>query len=100
MSQNNKVVVVVQGSENAGDYGVRARELAAQTPVESDPLLSTPELDALFELLEADGHNMDQVRAENDRVKNTLNVHLTVHRSLARQVASVESSHVAILAGR
>lgn len=97
MSQNNKVVVVV---EDGKDYGTRAREMAEQTPGECDPLVATPEIDALFALLEADGHNVDRVRAERDRMKNTLNVHLTIHRSLARQVASVESSHAAILAAR
>lgn len=97
MSQNNKVVVVLQDGQ---DYGARARALAEQTPVECDPLLATPLQDALFAMLEADGHDMEPFRSENVRMKNTLNVHLTVHRSLARQVASVESSHAAILAGR
>lgn len=101
MSQNNKVVVVVKPTaEETKDYGTRAHAVAAQTPVECDPLLATPELDALFALLEADGHNMERARAERDRLKNTLNVHLTIHRSIVRQVASVESSHAAILAGR
>jgi hypothetical protein len=98
MSQNNKVVVIVKGGEQ--DYGARAREIAASTPVECDPLTATSALDALFAMLEADGHDVEPFIAERDRLKNTLNVHLTVHRSLARQVASVESSHAAILAGR
>jgi hypothetical protein len=100
MSQNQKVVVIVQGGEKSQDYCARAQEMAEQTPVECDPLLATPELDALLALLAADGHNVDRFIDERDRVKNTLNVHLTIHRSLARQVASVESSHAAILAGR
>lgn len=101
MSQNNKVVVVVhQDGEEGKDYGTRARELAERTPVECDPLLATPQLDALFALLEADGYNMDGPRAEQERVKNTLNVHLTVYRSLARYTDSIASSHAAILAGR
>lgn len=96
MSQNPAEVTLSQFV----DYGARAKEEAAKNPGEGDPLLATPELDALLELLAQDNHDVSRVVAERDRVKSTLNVHLTVHRSLARQVASVESSHAAILAGR
>lgn len=82
------------------DYGVRARASLAGSIVEGEPLTATPELCAMLELLANDGHSIDGALDELNRLKGTVALHLTVHRQIVMQVASVQSSHAAILSSR
>ncbi len=107
MSKNNDVVVVVQPDRAAAqdtkpkvDIGAQAREIADASVEEGEPLTSTPQFNAMMALLEQDGHNVDGVIDEINRMKDSLNAHLAVHRSLARNVASIDSMHAARLAKR
>lgn len=82
------------------DYGVRARAALAGSIAEGEPLTATPELSAMLELLANDGHSIDGALDELNRLKGTVALHLTVHRQIVMQVASVQSSHAAILSKR
>jgi hypothetical protein len=107
MSQTaSGVAVQEQNNLDAGllpmavDYGVRARASLAGAVEEGDPLIATPELSAMLELLANDGHSIDGALDELNRLKGTLATHLTMHRQLARQLASVDSTHAAVLSHR
>ena len=82
------------------DYGVRARAALADSVEEGEPLTATPELCAMLELLANDGHSIDGAIDELNRLKGTVSLHLTVHRQITMQVASVQSAHAAILSRR
>jgi hypothetical protein len=97
MLRNNKKSV--SDTENIEDYGVRARAALAGSQEEGDPFTATPFLSAMLDLMAKNGHSIDPGIDELNRLKGTLALHLTHHRSLVNQVASVQSAHAAILSG-
>ena len=94
--EQNSVVSDVQKS--IGDYGLRARTRAALTPNESDPLLAHPEISAMFELMEQDGHSMEGVRQELRKLSTLAAMHVTQFRSLEAQVKNAKAAHISLLA--
>ncbi|RQS39789.1 hypothetical protein DIE01_16390 [Burkholderia sp. Bp8990] len=80
------------------DYGQRARTRAALTPNESDPLLAHPQISAMFELMEEEGHTMDGVRKELEKLTTLAGMHVTQFRSLEAQVNNAKAAHITLLA--